>query len=202
MGLKTISLEWNAISYKSVAKDKTEKILIHPMSGSAQPGEMLCVMGTSGAGKSTLLDILAGRLVSKNVGGKIHANGHPVNFKSFRRQSGYVMQSDSLFPLLTVKETLSYAASLRIPDKTAAEKEQIVQDTMRLLRIDHVQNTIVGDDMNRGLSGGEKRRVSIAVDIIHEPSVIFLDEPTSGNLVFPEPLLNLCLLPVKFVIKF
>ena len=131
---RSISLTWKDINYTTMDKEGKEKKLIHNMSGQANPGEMLCVMGTSGAGKSTLLDILAGRLVSSRVGGSVLANGQPVKFSSFRRQSGYVMQSDALFPLLTVKETLYYAASLRIPDKTWAEKEEIVMETMKLLR--------------------------------------------------------------------
>jgi ABC-type multidrug transport system ATPase subunit len=90
------------------------------------------------------------------------------------------MQSDALFPLLTVKETLHYAAHLRIHGKSYEEREAAAKEVMQLLRIDHRADTIVGDELNRGLSGGEKRRVSIAVDIIHEPKVIFLDEPTSG----------------------
>ena len=173
LGNDTIGLQWNNITYSSTAtKNDPGKVLIHPMSGVANPGELLAIMGTSGAGKSTLLDILAGRLVSKNLSGSILANGNPIDFKNFKRQSGYVMQSDALFPLLTVRETLYYAASLRIPNKTYEERCQIVQTTLELLRIDHRQDTIVGDDMHRGLSGGEKRRVSIAVDIIHEPSVV------------------------------
>ena len=151
------------------------------MSGRADPGEMLAIMGTSGAGKTTLLDILAGRLISKNLTGHILTNDRPVNYSTFRKQSGYVMQSDALFPLLTVKETLHYAAHLGIQGKTYAEREAAANSTMMLLRLEHVQDTIIGDDLTRGLSGGEKRRVSIAVDIIHEPPVIFLDEPTSGQ---------------------
>lgn len=178
-----ISLEWVNISYSTPLKDGGLKTLIHPMSGAAVPGEMLALMGTSGAGKSTLLDILAGRLVSENLTGKILANKGPVNFRSFRKLSGYVMQSDALFPLLTVKETLYYAAHLRIQGKTYAEREAAAATTMNLLRLEHVQDTIIGDELNRGLSGGEKRRVSIAVDIIHEPRVIFLDEPTSGKRI-------------------
>lgn len=180
--LDPIGLDWMNISYCTSGKDGQKKVLIHPMSGSAAPGEMLALMGTSGAGKSTLLDILAGRLVSDNLTGQIMANNRIVNFNTFRKQSGYVMQSDALFPLLTVKETLYYAAHLRIQGKTYAEREAIAESTMKLLRLEHVQNTIIGDELNRGLSGGEKRRVSIAVDIIHEPRVIFLDEPTSGTL--------------------
>jgi ABC-type multidrug transport system ATPase subunit len=90
------------------------------------------------------------------------------------------MQSDALFPLLTVKETMHYAAHLRV-EGTYEERERVAEGTIKLLRLEHVSETIVGDDLNRGLSGGEKRRVSIAVDIVHQPSVIFLDEPTSGQ---------------------
>ena len=176
----SIALEWVNIAYCIKSKDN-EKNVIHPMSGRVDPGEMLAIMGTSGAGKSTLLDILAGRLISKNLKGHILTNDTPVNYSTFRKQSGYVMQSDALFPLLTVKETLHYAAHLGIQGKTYAEREAVANSTMTLLGLQHVQDTIIGDNLNRGLSGGEKRRVSIAVDIIHEPPVIFLDEPTSGE---------------------
>ena len=175
----SIALEWVNIGYR-VKKNGEGKTIIHPMSGRADPGEMLAIMGTSGAGKTTLLDILAGRLISKNLTGHILTNDMPVNYSTFRKQSGYVMQSDALFPLLTVKETLHYAAHLGIQGKTYAEREAAANSTMMLLRLEHVQDTIIGDNLTRGLSGGEKRRVSIAVDIIHEPPVIFLDEPTSG----------------------
>jgi ABC-type lipoprotein export system ATPase subunit len=181
--LNSVSLEWVNISYSIPAQKKSEaKTLIHPMSGHIAPGEMLAIMGTSGAGKSTLLDILAGRLISNNVTGQILTNQKAVDFSTFRKQSAYVMQSDALFPLLTVKETLYYAAHLGIQGKTYAEREAAALKTMKLLGLEHVKDTIVGDNLNRGLSGGEKRRVSIAVDIIHEPSVIFLDEPTSGTV--------------------
>jgi ABC-type multidrug transport system ATPase subunit len=175
----SIALEWVNIGYR-VKKKGEEKTILHPMTGRIDPGEMLAVMGTSGSGKTTLLDILAGRLISNNVTGRILTNDTPINYSTFRKQSGYVMQSDALFPLLTVKETLHYAAHLGIQGKTYTEREAAANSTMMLLRLEHVQDTIIGDNLTRGLSGGEKRRVSIAVDIIHEPPVIFLDEPTSG----------------------
>jgi ABC-type multidrug transport system ATPase subunit len=176
----SIALEWVNVGYR-VKKMGEEKTILHPMTGRIDAGEMLAIMGTSGAGKTTLLDILAGRLISNNVTGHILTNDTPVNYSTFRKQSGYVMQSDALFPLLTVKETLHYAAHLGIQGKTYAEREAAANSTMMLLRLEHVQDTIIGDNLTRGLSGGEKRRVSIAVDIIHEPPVIFLDEPTSGE---------------------
>ena len=131
-------------------------------------------------GKSTLLDILAGRLESKYLKGQINVNGAPIDKKSFRKETGYVMQSDALFPLLTVRETLRYAAYLRIPNKSTQEKERAAENIIKLLRLEHCVNTVIGNEETRGLSGGEKRRVSIGVDVVHRPAVIFLDEPTSG----------------------
>jgi len=135
--------------------------------------------GTSGAGKSTLLDVLAGRIVSKDLTGSIMTNNKQMDKDVFRKKSGYVMQSDALFPLLTVRETIQYAAQLRCTG-TSEEKNNFAETTIKLLKLEDCADTIVGDNDNRGLSGGQKRRVSVAVDIIHSPSVIFLDEPTSG----------------------
>eukprot|EP01035_Chromulina_nebulosa_P019573 gene19573-25474_t len=178
---KGITLEWSHIKYiiPSGANGETKTIL-NNLHGKASPGELLAIMGTSGAGKSTLLDALAGRLISKGLSGHILSNGQKVDRKKFRREIGYVMQSDALFPLLTVQETIRFAAYLRIHDKTRQEKNVIADEMIKLLRLEHTANTIVGDDLNRGLSGGEKRRVSIGVDIVHRPKVVFLDEPTSG----------------------
>lgn len=178
-----VKLEWTDTTYCVVKKvnDTLEKrVLLKTMSGEALPGELLGIMGTSGAGKSTLLDVLSCRLESKHLKGTITTNGAPIVPAVFRKVTGYVMQSDALFPLLTVRETLRYAAYLRIHDKTNAEKEEAAENIIRLLRLEKCANTIIGNEDTRGLSGGEKRRVSIGVDIIHTPAVVFLDEPTSG----------------------
>lgn len=82
--------------------------------------------------------------------------------------------------MLTVRETFMFSASLRIPNKTAEERAKIVENTINLLKLTHCADSKVGSELVRGLSGGEKRRVSIGVDVIHQPKVIFLDEPTSG----------------------
>ena len=172
---KKVYLEWNNVSFSV-----PQKVLLHNMSGHAEPGRLLAIMGSSGAGKSTLLDVLAGRLDSPSLQGNLLINGKPVDKMEFRKTTGYVMQSDALFPLMTVRETLRYAAYLRIRDKTTAEKNAIAESFISLLRLEDCADTIVGNDDNRGISGGQKRRVSVGVDIIHRPSVIFLDEPTSG----------------------
>ena len=141
-----VLLEWKDISYSvqtaeiddgSGEKGTTaEKVLLHPMSGHAEPGKLLAVMGPSGAGKSTLLDVLAGRIdSSSSLNGELLANNQPVDAKEFRKLTGYVMQSDALFPLMTVRETLRYAAYLRVPNKTTAERNAIADETLSLLRL-------------------------------------------------------------------
>jgi ABC-type multidrug transport system ATPase subunit len=127
-----------------------------------------------------LLDILAGRLVSSKLKGSIYVNGAPRNISSFKRETGYVMQSDALYPLLTVRETLRFAAYLRVHNRTRAEKNVIVDKLIETLRLNDCADTVIGDANTRGISGGEMRRVTIGIDIVHEPKLIFLDEPTSG----------------------
>lgn len=95
-------------------------------------------------GKSTLLDVLAGRLESPGLKGNILTNGTKIDKKKFRRESGYVMQSDALFPLLTVRETFQFAAQLRVHDKTYAEKVEAAEHVIKLLRLESCANTIVG----------------------------------------------------------
>lgn len=180
---ESIQLEWSNIAL--VVNDGTgegTKRILSSQGGSAQPGELLAVMGSSGAGKSTLLDILAGRLPLgvEGIAGQIFTNGEVVQPALFRRRSGYVMQSDALFPLLTVRETFQYAASLRISNATYEQKMEAAENLIKLLGLEKCADGIVGNEDNRGISGGEKRRVSIGVDIVHQPAVIFLDEPTSG----------------------
>lgn len=120
------------------------------------------------------MDVLAGRLDSQFQTGALTTNGIKIHKRQFRRESGYVMQADALFPFLTVKETFRYAAYFRVHEKTREEKDQIAENTIKLLRLERAADTIVGDEKVRGISGGEKRRVSIGVDIVHQPKVIFL----------------------------
>ena len=190
-----LAVEWINLSYSAsefsyyyyyydyiFTRIKEPKIVLHPMSGRIFPGEMLAVMGNSGAGKTTLLNILAGRIISDNLTGQILINGKPVDFSTFRKHAGYVMPSDALYPFLTVRETICYAAHFSIQQKSYVEREAAAEATIMLLRLQNVQDKYIGDKLNIGLSRGEKRRVSIAVDIVHEPPVIFLDEPTAGTV--------------------
>jgi ABC-type multidrug transport system ATPase subunit len=143
----------------------------------ARPWEILAIVGPSGAGKSSLLEILAGKHSPQK--GSVLLNQKPVDKSQFRKLSGYVTQKDTLFPLLTVEETMMFSAKLRLklPQQQLCSR---VKSLIQELGLDHVAGTRIGDDRVRGISGGERRRVSIGVEVIHDPKVLILDEPTSG----------------------
>ncbi|KAG2570031.1 ABC transporter G family member 5-like [Panicum virgatum] len=142
----------------------------------ARPGELLAIVGPSGAGKSTLLEILAGRLSPSPAPDLLLLDGAAAASADLRRVSGYVTQRDVLFPLLTVRETLLFSARLRLgatlPAKDMDARVDALLDDLTLRR---VAATRIKD-----LSGGERRRVSIGVEAVHDPAVLILDEPTSG----------------------
>lgn len=143
----------------------------------AKPWEILVIVGPSGAGKSSLLEIVAGRASPES--GSIYVNQKPVDKPHFRKISGYVTQKDTLFPLLTVEETLTFSAKLRLR-LSGSELVSRVRSLVQELGLQEVANARVGDERVRGISGGERRRVSIGVEAIHDPEVLILDEPTSG----------------------
>ena len=140
------------------------------------------LLGPSGSGKSTLLNTLACRLdVNTIVHGEMCLNGAPYSNAELKRMAGYVMQDDLLNGNLTVYETLKYTAELRLPRTfTAKQREQRVQDVMIDMGITHVKNVIVGTVMKKGISGGERKRVCVGMQLLNRPQLLFLDEPTSG----------------------
>ncbi|XP_010269756.1 PREDICTED: ABC transporter G family member 15-like [Nelumbo nucifera] len=156
------------------------KRLLHGLSGCAEPGRIMAIMGPSGSGKSTLLDSLAGRL-SKNV---IMTGNVLLNGKKRRLDYGvaaYVTQEDVLMGTLTVRETITYSAHLRLP--TTMSKEEInavVDGTIMEMGLQECADKLIGNWHLRGISGGEKKRLSIALVILTRPRLLFLDEPTSG----------------------
>ncbi|KAJ8484684.1 hypothetical protein OPV22_017169 [Ensete ventricosum] len=157
------------------------KTLLNSISGEAREGEIFAVLGASGSGKSTLIDALANRIVRESLQGSITINGEKLEGRLLKVISAYVMQDDLLYPMLTVEETLMFSAEFRLPRSlSASKKKSRVQALIDQLGLRSAAKTIIGDEIHRGVSGGERRRVSIGIDIIHDPIILFLDEPTSG----------------------
>ncbi|OVA19774.1 ABC transporter-like [Macleaya cordata] len=167
--------------YRPMQKVKP-KIVLKSVSFVARSSEILAVVGPSGAGKSTLLRIISGRIRNKDFNLKsLSLNDHPITSPAqLKRICGFVAQDDNLLPLLTVKETLMFSAKFRLIGMNSKEKEARVESLMQELNLQNVGNSFVGDEETRGISGGERKRVSIGVDVIHDPPILLLDEPTSG----------------------
>ncbi|KAL0346952.1 UNVERIFIED_CONTAM: ABC transporter G family member 22 [Sesamum calycinum] len=178
-----IYLKFTDVTYKVVIKGITstvEKDILNGITGSVSPGEVLALMGPSGSGKTTLLSLLGGRVRESTYGGSITYNDQSYS-KSLKSRIGFVTQDDVLFPHLTVKETLTYAARLRLPRTlTKEEKDQRASDVIYELGLERCRDTMIGGSFVRGVSGGERKRVCIGNEIIVNPSLLFLDEPTSG----------------------
>lgn len=169
----------NGMSCFSTHVPKPTRAILNGVSGLVRPGELLAMLGPSGSGKTTLLTALAGRLPGK-ISGNISYNGQPFS-SSMKRKTGFVSQDDVLYPHLTVLETLTYAALLRLPKKLTRE-EKIEQAELIIveLGLTRCRNGVVGGPLLRGVSGGEKKRVSIGQEMLVNPSLLLLDEPTSG----------------------
>ncbi|KAI3994378.1 hypothetical protein MKX01_012635 [Papaver californicum] len=154
---------------------------MNDISGAAREGEILAVLGASGSRKSTLIDALAGRIEKRSLKGSLMLNDEALNTRLLKLLSAYVMQDDLLLPMLTVEETLMFSAELRLPCLLSKSKKKArVQALIHQLGLQNAAKTIIGDESHRGVSGGERRCVSIGINIIHDSVILFLDEPTSG----------------------
>lgn len=178
-----IHLKFTNVTYKVMLKrmtTKLEKDILNGITGSVNPREVLALMGPSGSGKTTLLSLLGGRLREPAPGGLVTYNDQPYS-KLLKSRIGFVTQDDVLFPHLTVMETLTYAALLRLPKSlTKQEKENRAFAVIDELGLERCKDTMIGGSFVRGVSGGERKRVCIGNEIIINPSLLFLDEPTSG----------------------
>ncbi|CAN7018923.1 hypothetical protein IGI04_022108 [Brassica rapa subsp. trilocularis] len=156
------------------------KRLLNGVNGCGEPNRILAIMGPSGSGKSTLLDALAGRLAGNVVmSGKVLVNGKKrrLDFGT----SAYVTQEDVLLGTLTVRESIAYSAHLRHPSKLSRKQiTDIVEATITDMGLQECSDRTIGNWHMRGISGGEKKRLSIALEVLTKPSLLFLDEPTSG----------------------
>lgn len=163
----------------ALAVSVEERTILKGVTGEARPGELLAVLGPSGSGKSTLLSILGGRLAGRHSG-TVLAGGRPPT-RGVQRRTGFVAQDDVLHPHLTVRETLVFCAMLRLPRAApSAAKAAAAEAVIAELGLAACADTVVGNAFVRGVSGGERKRVSIGHELLVNPSLLILDEPTSG----------------------
>ncbi|KAE8718787.1 ABC transporter G family member 38 [Hibiscus syriacus] len=156
-------------------------VLLNGVSGAFRPGVLTALMGVSGAGKTTLLDVLAGRKNSGYIEGNITVSGYPKKQETFARVTGYCEQNDIHSPLVTVHESLLYSAWLRLPPEVDPEsRELFVEEVMELIELKPLRDALVGFPNVNGLSIEQRKRLTIAVELVANPSIIFMDEPTSG----------------------
>jgi ABC-type multidrug transport system ATPase subunit len=161
-----------------------QKTILHGITGTSQKGLVMAIMGPSGSGKSTLLNILAGgnsQISNCRVSGLIQVDSQARD-QWFHKIAAHVPQEDNQVPTLTVRECIMYSAMLRLPwhwDKKT--KTSHVDQVLKELGLKHVSHSQVGGSHSiRGVSGGERRRVSIGMELVTSPKILFLDEPTSG----------------------
>ncbi|KAH6801487.1 ABC-2 and Plant PDR ABC-type transporter family protein [Perilla frutescens var. hirtella] len=164
---------------QGVTEEKLQ--LLRDVTGAFRPGVLTALMGVSGAGKTTLMDVLAGRKTGGYIEGDIKISGFPKNQETFARISGYCEQTDIHSPQVTIRESLIYSAFLRLPKEvTKEQKMAFVDEVMDLVELDNLKDAIVGIPGVTGLSTEQRKRLTIAVELVANPSIIFMDEPTSG----------------------
>lgn len=155
--------------------------VLEGVSGEFKAGRMTIILGPSGAGKTTFMNVLAGKATYGQMSGKIQVNGVETNLADFKSVMGFVPQDDIVHEKLTVREQIHFSAQLRNASGTdAATLHHIVDDVLAVLQIEHIQRSIVGGVAERGISGGQRKRVNIGLEIAAFPTLLFLDEPTSG----------------------
>ncbi|GFY90846.1 white-brown complex-like protein [Actinidia rufa] len=175
-----VFMTWKDLWVTVPGQNGGRRAILEGVTGYVEPGEVLAIMGPSGCGKSTLLDALAGRLGSNTrQTGEILINGRKQTLAF--GTSAYVTQDDILMTTLTVKEAVYYSAQLQLPDSMSrSEKKERAEKTIRDMGLQYAINTRIGGWSSKGLSGGQKRRVSICIELLTHPKLLFLDEPTSG----------------------
>lgn len=170
-----VDIEFSDLTYSVPQGRNGSKIILRSVSGLFRSGELTAILGPSGAGKSTLINVLAGYRCG-DARGSIMVNSRPRDMKSFRKMCRYIMQEDLLQPALTVLESMEIASDLKLGYTISKEnKLDSIENILQMLRLTKSKHTLM-----ENLSGGERKRLSIALELVNNPPVIFLDEPTTG----------------------
>lgn len=169
------------VSFCVVDQKKNKKMILDAVHGVSKTGETLAILGPSGAGKTTLLKVLTLDAFGGQATGTVMLNGENISSEAFKKRCTLVAQEDFHWAFLTCRESLEYAAALTMaaPDE---ERSKQVDRMMKKMGLEICADTRVGNAFIQGLSGGQKRRLSIGIALLKKPEVLYLDEPTSGKL--------------------
>lgn len=160
-----------------------EKEILHDLNGVFREARLTAIMGSSGAGKTTLLNVLAGDVArDAKLGGHVFINSlETTGTRRMKDIAGFVFQEDLLLQTMTVKEAVRMSVLLRSPPQVTRDvQRERVRRALRMFRLSHAANTIVGAPDKKGISSGERKRTAIAMEVVINPALLFLDEPTSG----------------------
>lgn len=182
-----MKIEFQQLTYSAGSgykiNEKSKKTILNDISGEFRSGELSAIVGPSGSGKSSLLNILSGFTANAcNIEGIIKVNGVTYDSTALKRHANfryaYIMQEENLFPTLTVLEAMEFAVKFKIGNELNSDEcsKKIMKSLMTL----GLEGKI--DDFCGGLSGGQAKRLSIALEIVDDPPVLFLDEPTTGKI--------------------
>ncbi|KAK7343909.1 hypothetical protein VNO77_13026 [Canavalia gladiata] len=186
---RPLSLAFDHVNYyinmpaemKNQGVQESQLQLLRDVSGAFRPGVLTALVGVTGAGKTTLMDVLAGRKTGGYIEGSINISGYPKNQETFTRISGYCEQNDIHSPNITVYESIVFSAWMRLGKEVKKEiRKMFVEEVMNLVELHLVRNFLVGLPGIDGLSTEQRKRLTIAVELVANPSIIFMDEPTSG----------------------
>lgn len=184
ISFKPVTLTFENVCYDVKSSKGNETLrLLHNVDGAFRSGRMCALMGSSGAGKTTLMDVIAMRKTTGTVKGDIRLNGFPQDETAFRRCSGYVEQFDVQTQQLTVRETVLFSARLRLDALKVGndeDKQAFVDQVLKTLELTPLADVLVGNSAEGGLTFQQRKRLSIAVELAASPSIVFLDEPTTG----------------------
>ena len=192
--MEHMELYWENLTIKSIDKVKRqieakskvlkeEKIILNSLKGIVSPSTFTAILGPSGSGKTTLLNFLSGRIASSNLimNGTLQMNGISIDsIDKYSNKIAFVQQDDILMAVFTPREALNFSASMRL-NISKANRINKVEKLLRDLGLEKSADTMIGNELIRGVSGGERKRTSIGVELLTNPSMIFLDEPTTGN---------------------
>eukprot|EP00927_Polykrikos_kofoidii_P027605 TRINITY_DN2421_c0_g3_i1.p1 TRINITY_DN2421_c0_g3~~TRINITY_DN2421_c0_g3_i1.p1 ORF type:complete len:627 (+),score=83.85 TRINITY_DN2421_c0_g3_i1:62-1882(+) len=177
-------LSWEELSF-TVKTKSGRKTVLSSVSGEVCPGQLTCILGPSGSGKTSLLNLLAGRVrrggkSAVGIEGRVKLNGHAIEPSDVQQIFAYIMQDDALLGTMTPREVLQFAARMKMDATAGQSQSSLIDGLLESLSLTKCADTMVGNQLIKGISGGERKRTAVGAELITNPDITFLDEPTSG----------------------